>query len=684
MAMGRRSTLLLSVAALALPVALGACTPNEELKYSLKSPTGQPNEAIGLSNESDSARLMRIARSTEEAGDLVSAASMYQRAAALAPKSPEPLLALADAYRELGLPENAEVTYRSVLALDDKNFDARRGLGASLIALGRPEEARLIYDALIMEEPLDPRAYNGKGTALALQQRHGEAQETFRTGLRLSPDNVQLNNNLALSLTMSGRPSEAVPIFKRLAALPDAPNRVRENLILAERAADTNPVAVAELDAPEGADSDGEITQVMPTSADADAPAKAAETKKPMASKPKAEPTSEASKASTLAPEAGASSQDQPSDYEAVSPSAGTEELPEVIAYNPRDEEPSDQPVARLVDVDAEMAQADIDRAFDTIDDQADDQSTLLDDIAMTSDQGNAAIEGPTPPGDAVAAVISGQTEAAGNQELLALADESATEPGEVVLFEPETRYAVVAAPRKATVASPPSQPKPEDVTPVEPNLPKATVLTDAEPKTSKMADAPTGSAAVASAEPDPVNIAELAAIEPSGLAPEQSAAPEPQVKESASATPATIESPAEPPRVSSERLFRIQLSAESSEKNAIDTWNQLVARAPDLLGSLSPRINHRENASGSPAYRLRTDPPMNEAAATVLCNQLQSKGIACFLSGIGRKKSTETASLDAVPAETSAAVAIAPASGASTEPVASDTSGTMPASPGR
>lgn len=664
MAIGRRSTLLLSVAALALPVALGACTPNEELKYSIKSPTGQPNESISGSNDADSGRLMRIARATEASGDLVAAASMYQRAAALSPKSPEPLLALADAYRELGLPENAEVTYRSVLALDANNLDAQRGLGASLIAMGRPEEARVIYEALIGAEPLDPRAHNGKGAALAMQQRHGEAQDAFRTGLRLAPDNVQLNNNLALSLVQSGRPSEAVPIFQKLAALPDAPARVRENLVLAMRAADSNPVDVATLDAPDGADSTGEAS--MPAAEPAKAEAPARPNKAIAAKKPEPQPKADSARATEPAakPEAQKTSQNTDSSYEAISPSAGTPDVPEVIAYNPRDEESAQVAGGRLVDVEAEIAQADIDQAFDDLDKMAEEQAAL-DDVTMTESATESAALGSTPPGDEVTARASGveDTENASAPELIALADEADAEPGEVILSEPKAdgqRYAVIAAPRKATHSTAPVEPAQPDIKPVEPVMPKATVLSTEGSSIKASASAaddikepaPAASVAQASSEPDPVNTAELASIEPAGLAP-ATASDESSTTEAtlAAITPSAApqeDLPAVEPAPSvKQRLFRLQLSAESSEKNAVDKWNELTAQAPDLLGALSMRINQRADGASGPSYRLRTDPPMGEAEATSLCNKLKAKGIACFLSGIGRSKSGATASLD-------------------------------------
>ena len=233
----RRSTLLLSVAVLALPVALSACsTPGPgAFEFGNRSPSGGTMEPVADAARVDAGRLTRIAQATEAAGDLNNAVAMYQRAVVLDPESIGALLGLANIYRRIGAPENAAYSYRAVLSRLPDNLEARRGLGNALIALDKPGEAIAEFDRLIAADPLDSRGYNGRGVALATAGRHQEARESFATGLKLAPDDVQHNNNLAFSLAMSGLPAEAVPILKRLSALPNAPERVRENLAMAEQ-----------------------------------------------------------------------------------------------------------------------------------------------------------------------------------------------------------------------------------------------------------------------------------------------------------------------------------------------------------------------------------------------------------------------------------------------------------------
>jgi tetratricopeptide (TPR) repeat protein len=107
MARSRRSTLLLSVAALALPVALGACSTlglENNAALTTPAPDGGTSEPVQEAAEVDAGRLLRIGAATEAVGDLENAIAMYQRALSLAPDSIEAQLALADAYRRLGPP----------------------------------------------------------------------------------------------------------------------------------------------------------------------------------------------------------------------------------------------------------------------------------------------------------------------------------------------------------------------------------------------------------------------------------------------------------------------------------------------------------------------------------------------------------------------------------------------------
>lgn len=250
---GRRSTLLLSVAAIALPVALGACSTlgvENGAALTTPAPDGGVAEPVQEAAEVDAGRLLRIGAATEAVGDLENAVAMYQRALSLAPDSIEAQLALAEAYRRLGAPENAAKGYRSVLEREPANLLARRGLGNALIALGRPAEALAEFDLMIAAEPLDERGHNGRGVALSMLGHYEEARQAYESGLKLAPADLELNNNLATLLMMTGQPAQALAILKRIAAYPSAPERVRRNLARAEQAIAERGVDVSELGPP--------------------------------------------------------------------------------------------------------------------------------------------------------------------------------------------------------------------------------------------------------------------------------------------------------------------------------------------------------------------------------------------------------------------------------------------------
>jgi len=73
----------------------------------------------------------------------------------------------------------------------------------------------------------------------------------------------------------------------------------------------------------------------------------------------------------------------------------------------------------------------------------------------------------------------------------------------------------------------------------------------------------------------------------------------------------------------------QIQLGAYRDEATAAKDWTQLVARAPALLGGLTPQIVVADLPKGR-FYRLRTDVGAR-AAADSLCASLKSRGIDCL-----------------------------------------------------
>lgn len=114
-----------------------------------------PTGAQRAADDSNSriAQVLRTADATRAGGDVAAAAALYQRAYAMAPERPEPLLALAEAASLLGRQEEAAQAYRKALALAPDNASAHRGYGKTLIALNRSEMVAEQFRAAIRLAP---------------------------------------------------------------------------------------------------------------------------------------------------------------------------------------------------------------------------------------------------------------------------------------------------------------------------------------------------------------------------------------------------------------------------------------------------------------------------------------------------------------------------------------------------
>jgi Flp pilus assembly protein TadD len=175
---------------------------------------------------------MRLGDDTRKAGDLVSAASFYERAHEMEPTRTEPLLRLGQVYTQAGLPKDAANAYESALKINDKDPAALRGLANLQLQSGDPAGAATNLRLALAQQP-DWRSQNSLGVAEDMLGDRAAAQAAYRAGLGLSPGNLQLMNNLGLSLVLSGDFSQGLPILEQTAKDPSATPRMRLNLALA-------------------------------------------------------------------------------------------------------------------------------------------------------------------------------------------------------------------------------------------------------------------------------------------------------------------------------------------------------------------------------------------------------------------------------------------------------------------
>ena len=205
----------------ALAVGLSACAG-----------TSEPARTAGRGSETSTAEaLARIAHTSLDSGDAVSASSMLKRAHELDPKS-APILA--ELGRTLGLlsawPEAAEA-YRQATALAPNDATMHHGYASALLKLNQLALAEIEYRAALKIHE-DASSLDGLGVTLDLQGRHDEAVVAFRKAYQLEPQSPATRTNLALSLALWGASDEAITLLAPVAAAADADSRQRQNLAL--------------------------------------------------------------------------------------------------------------------------------------------------------------------------------------------------------------------------------------------------------------------------------------------------------------------------------------------------------------------------------------------------------------------------------------------------------------------
>lgn len=76
-----------------------------------------------------------------------------------------------------------------------------------------------------------------------------------------------------------------------------------------------------------------------------------------------------------------------------------------------------------------------------------------------------------------------------------------------------------------------------------------------------------------------------------------------------------------------------VQLGTSSSESDAMDKYNNLVTRYPDIMQGLKPTISSPENkALAGEIYRLRIGPFEKRSDARQICATLSARGVGCLV----------------------------------------------------
>ena len=199
-------------------------------------------------------QLLRYCSKFQDAGDLVTAAGLCERAHMLEPGNPVPLMQLAEILKRLNRPEQAMAAYRTIIKAEPRHSDSRYALGKMHIARGEYDIAAAQFQAALRYNTDDPRLYNAMGVAHGLIGANESAMQAFTAGLKIAPNHIPLRNNMGLALVMNGRHEEGVHILEAVAADPAADDTSRSNLQLAYGMV-TAAKADAEASAAEQADS---------------------------------------------------------------------------------------------------------------------------------------------------------------------------------------------------------------------------------------------------------------------------------------------------------------------------------------------------------------------------------------------------------------------------------------------
>ncbi|MBU8537358.1 tetratricopeptide repeat protein [Falsiroseomonas tokyonensis] len=181
-----------------------------------------------------SARL-RVAAVAEASGQSEIAVSVLSSLAASAPDNTEVQARFARSLIQAGNLAEAEAVLMRTLRARPGDARALRELGRMRLLEGRAAEALDAFRTVLAAAPRDVPSLVGSGVALDLLGRE-EAKASYAAALALEPGNLAAANNLALSLLLADRPAEAVALLGPLARRHDAPERVRNNLAVAEAA----------------------------------------------------------------------------------------------------------------------------------------------------------------------------------------------------------------------------------------------------------------------------------------------------------------------------------------------------------------------------------------------------------------------------------------------------------------
>ena len=142
------------------------------------------------------------------------AIASYKQAIKIKPDYAEAHCNLANAFRDMGDPENAIRNYKKAIKIKPNFAEAYNNLGLALYEKGNFQEAKKNFEYAIKNRPNFAEAYNHLGLTLNSQGKLENAQNNFLFALKIKPNYLSAKLNIIEFLT-SSTPSQKVlhPLF---------------------------------------------------------------------------------------------------------------------------------------------------------------------------------------------------------------------------------------------------------------------------------------------------------------------------------------------------------------------------------------------------------------------------------------------------------------------------------------
>jgi cell division septation protein DedD len=166
-------------------------------------------------------------------------------------------------------------------------------------------------------------------------------------------------------------------------------------------------------------------------------------------------------------------------------------------------------------------------------------------------------------------------------------------------------------------------------------------VRPDGSVETPAVPDLPVEAAGAAPAEAAPPAGAQLAAVSPAPAAepqpaqaapqeaaPQPAAAPAPEPKPKPAAKPAAQQTAAAAPQAGPVK-YVVQVGSKKNQTEALASFADMQQKYPTLLANYRPIVQKADLGSKGTWYRLRIGPITEKSAASKLCSQLKSQGLA-------------------------------------------------------